>query len=263
MENPLVSVNIATYNRAPLLARCLDSVLAQNYENMEIIVVNDASSDNTVEVVEEYQQNDSRIELINHEENKGLSATRNTAYRISKGSLIAFMDDDDEWTDNQKIKKQVQIFDQSDEDLGIICSGVLLIDHYGEKRKKIIEEPRDLKSHILTRNGIIYSPTVMTRKSIIEKAGGFDDNLSRGVDSDYYRRCIVRHNYKVHFMPEVTTAIHEYGDDRITPFMGFKGRMNIIIANGYLIYKYFDQYLFYPKPLFMRIKTIFRTCIKP
>ena len=259
----LVSVNIATYNRAHLLPRCLDSVLSQDYKNMEVIIVNDASSDNTVEVVEEYQNRDARITLITHKQNKGLSTARNTAYRNSNGSLIAFMDDDDEWIDKEKITKQVEIFDKGPEDLGIVCSAVQLIDRTGDKHEKIIEEPKDLKAHILTRNGIIYSPTAMTRTNILEEAGGFDPNLKRGVDSDFYRRCIVRKNYKVHFMPEVTTSIHEYGEDRITPSLGFKDRLNIIKANGYLIYKYFDQYLFYPKPLFMRLKTIIRTCLKP
>ncbi len=82
----LVSVNIATYNRENLLPRCLNSVLSQSYTNLEIIVVDDCSTDNTVKLLKAYQKKDKRIKYIRHETNKKLATTRNTAWKNSNGT---------------------------------------------------------------------------------------------------------------------------------------------------------------------------------
>jgi glycosyltransferase involved in cell wall biosynthesis len=218
MHNKLISVNITTYNRAHLLSRCLDSVISQTYPNVEIILVDDCSDDNTTEVVKEYQKDRNNIHYIKHNVNKGLAFARNTALKNSSGFYIAFMDDDDVWIDNHKLKKQVEIFKNSpDTNLAIVCSSVQLIDEKKNFRQKIIIRPENLCDQILKGNGIIYSPTVLTLRSIANKIGGFDTRIPRGIDSDFYRTCIVKYGFDVFFMKEITTAIHEYGDDRITP----------------------------------------------
>jgi glycosyltransferase involved in cell wall biosynthesis len=261
MKQKLISVNVTTYNRAHFLKRCLDSVLSQTYKNIEIIVVDDASSDETRKVVRSYQDRDTRIKYIRHDENKGNAYARNTALENCTGYYVAFMDDDDEWIDENKLKKQVKVFERSSNNLGIVCSSVILIDNFDNHQEKIIDKPGDIKSHILARNGIIYSPTVMTQRKIMEEVGGFDVKLSRGIDSDFYRQCIIRYGYDVYFMPEITTRIHEYGEDRMTPSITLKDNTQIIKANIYLIYKYFDQYLLYPKSLIERIKKILKPII--
>jgi glycosyltransferase involved in cell wall biosynthesis len=214
----LVSVNITTYNREKLLPRCLDSVLSQSYENMEIIIVDDCSNDNSKGVIEAYQKKDSRIKYIRHDTNKKNATARNTAWQNSKGYYIAFMDDDDEWIDKDKLKKQVEVFENSDDEkLALISTSVRLFADENNFTNKIITRPQNLEAHILSRNGIIYSPTVMTKREIIEKVGGFDPAIPRGVDSDLYRMIIVVYGYdSVYFMPDVTTAIYEFGVDRMT-----------------------------------------------
>src|SRR6056297_2055943 len=107
---PLVSVNLTTYNRAHLLHRAIKSVLNQAYKNLEIIIVDDGSDDNTYEVLENLGKNDNRINYIKHAKNRGNAAARNTALKNSSGEYIAFMDDDDEWIDPHKIEKQISIF---------------------------------------------------------------------------------------------------------------------------------------------------------
>lgn len=239
--NKLVSVNITTYNRAHLLPRCLDSVLSQSYENIEVIIVDDCSSDNTTEVVNEYQQKDSRIKYIRHETNKRNAHARNTALENCTGYYVAFMDDDDEWIDSDKVKKQVEIFESSDDKkLGIVCSGVRLFSDEETYKDKIIEKPKDLVSYILSRNGIIYSPTVMTKRDIMIEVGGFDTNLPRGIDSDFYRMCIVKYGYDVYFMEDITTGVHEYGDDRMTPVSTEKAILKDIQSNEICLEKYKD-----------------------
>lgn len=99
MKNlPLISVNITTYNRAKQLVRYVEAVKKQSYPNMEIIIVDDNSTDNTQTVIDPYLQ-DPRFLYIKHKINKGNAAARNTAWRNSKGEYIAFMDDDDIWID--------------------------------------------------------------------------------------------------------------------------------------------------------------------
>src|SRR5512145_2950370 len=93
MQSPLVSVVIPSYNQAEFLADAIQSVLHQTYQNFEIIVVNDASPDNTDEVMKQFT--DPRIKYIVHEKNQRLPATRNTGMNASQGEIIALLDADD------------------------------------------------------------------------------------------------------------------------------------------------------------------------
>ena len=93
-EAPLVSVIVPVYNTAPWLRRCLDSICAQSYRNLEILCVNDGSTDNSAEILAEYAAKDARIRVI-HQENAGLSAARNTALEYASGEWVAGVDSDD------------------------------------------------------------------------------------------------------------------------------------------------------------------------
>lgn len=260
--SPAVSVHITTCNRAELLPRCLDSVLAQEFRDMEILVVDDGSTDRTPEVVREYRNRDSRIRYIRHTQNRGNAAARNTALKQTSAPLVAFLDDDDEWTDPGKIARQVELFGELPGRVAILCTGVTLVDGEGNRREKRVRHPEDLVKHILTRNGIIYSPTVMTRRSVMEEVGGFDERMPRGVDSEFYRNCIVRHGYEVHFQPEVTTAVHEYGAQRMSPVHSREQQLKIIRASLRLLQKYRRHYLRHPGPLLKRLGDIARNTVK-
>ncbi|AKL98105.1 glycosyltransferase family 2 protein [Endomicrobium proavitum] len=93
-KTPLISIIVPVWNVEKYLARCLDSVFAQTFKNFEIICVNDGSPDNSAEILEEYSKKDSRIRIIN-QENQGLSAARNSGMRKAKGKYIYFLDSDD------------------------------------------------------------------------------------------------------------------------------------------------------------------------
>src|SRR5690348_13147078 len=101
-----VSVIIPTHNRSDFLRNAITSVLNQTYQDFEIIVVDDGSTDNTSEVVANFS--DERITFIRHDTNKGGSAARNTGILASKCDYIAFLDDDDEWLPD-KLRKQMEI----------------------------------------------------------------------------------------------------------------------------------------------------------
>ena len=94
MMEKLVSVIIPAYNIEKYISRCLDSIIAQTYNNLEIIVVDDGSKDQTAEILDDYQKRDSRIIVI-HKENGGVSSARNQGLDIAKGDYIGFVDGDD------------------------------------------------------------------------------------------------------------------------------------------------------------------------
>lgn len=98
-----VSVIIPIYNVEDYLAKCLDSVIGQTYKNIEIICVEDCSTDNSAKILKEYEKKDSRIKIVYHETNKGLSAARNTGMDNSDGEYIYFIDSDD-WIDSDYVE---------------------------------------------------------------------------------------------------------------------------------------------------------------
>jgi glycosyltransferase involved in cell wall biosynthesis len=96
-SNMQVSVVIPTYNRSKMIQRAVQSVLAQSYTDLEVLVIDDGSTDDTADIVKECARNDWRIHLIQHSERKGAQAARNTGIRAARGQWIAFLDSDDEW----------------------------------------------------------------------------------------------------------------------------------------------------------------------
>jgi glycosyltransferase involved in cell wall biosynthesis len=262
----LVSVNITTFNRADLIPRCLDSVLKQSYENVEIVVVDDCSTDHTAQVMETYVEQYGYIKYIRHEKNQGNAQARNTALAHCNGYYVAFMDDDDEWIDPDKLQKQVDTFERQDEGkLGIVCSSVKTIASDGKEVLKIEKHPKDLVAHILRKNGIIHNSTVLTKKSIMERVGGFDQRMPRGVDSEFFRTLIVDYGYRVLFMPDITTAYYEHAGLRMTTdsknvvLKTFKGNYRVVT-------KHYSSFLRHPGAFLARVflasKKIFKTILQ-
>src|SRR4051812_13032545 len=95
-KKSLVSVVIPTYNRAYILGRALDSLLAQTYRNLDIIVVDDGSTDGTRDLIAEKYSHDSRIRYV-YQDNQGVSAARNSGLRLMRGDYVALLDSDDVW----------------------------------------------------------------------------------------------------------------------------------------------------------------------
>lgn len=93
--DPLISVIVPVYNVAPYVEACLSSIVSQSYDNLEILVVDDASTDGSYDICQKYYKSDSRVRLMHHNKNLGLSAARNTALEVAKGDYIVFVDSDD------------------------------------------------------------------------------------------------------------------------------------------------------------------------
>ncbi len=179
---------------------------------MECIIVDDGSSDNTNQIVNSID--DYRLVYIRHPVNKGASASRNTGMKYSRGDFIAFLDDDDEWMID-KLEKQVELLKKSKQDIGLIYSWM----SYMKGEKELYLYNPKLKGYIfkdmLDKQAIGNSSTLLVRRQVIEKIGGFDESLPRGNDGDFIRR--VCRKYEVDFLPEVLVKIHiDHGMPRIS-----------------------------------------------
>lgn len=108
MGNPIFSIVMPAYNAASTIRDSIDSVLAQSYTDYELIVVNDCSKDNTLQILQEYAGQDSRIKVINLAENSGVAMARNAAIEMATGRYIAFLDSDDLW-EPKKLAVQLEV----------------------------------------------------------------------------------------------------------------------------------------------------------
>ncbi|MGL4609385.1 MAG: glycosyltransferase family 2 protein [Trueperaceae bacterium] len=185
---PLVSVVIPAYNAAKYLGAAIESLQAQTYQNLHMIIVNDGSKDDTAAVADCLAAQDKRIEVI-HKANAGVSAARNDAMRVVKGDLMCFLDSDDTYLP-EKVAKQVK-FLQDHPELALVYCG----NYIGDENLKIVEEPSPNRPPVPFKEAFLYrcwfSPIApMLRTSLMKKVGFFDANLHGGEDWDYWIRCL-------------------------------------------------------------------------
>lgn len=179
---PRVSVIIPTYNRAQVIGRAIRSVFAQTFYDLEIIVVDDCSTDDIAKVVSSYF--DGRIRYIRHEHNKGGSAARNTGIRAAAGEFVAFLDSDDEWLPT-KLAKQMAVFEKSQ--CGLVYCGFIYIDESSGKRKEwLVRLAQDCRQELLVSNFVGTTSVAVVRKSLLKQTGGFDEQMRSCQDWDLY-----------------------------------------------------------------------------
>jgi glycosyltransferase involved in cell wall biosynthesis len=182
----LVSVIIPTYNRANTIVRAINSVLNQTYKKLEILVVDDASTENIEKIVRNFT--DDRIKYIRHPYNKGGGAARNTGITVSRGEYIAFLDSDDEWLP-EKIEKQLNVFHKSTNSLGVVYTGFQYVNEYGQMNEQVIPKERgNISLKILEWNYVGTASTVLARSDFLKRINGFDETLPSCQDWDLYIR---------------------------------------------------------------------------
>lgn len=182
MENELVSVVIPTYNREKTIKRSVDSVLNQTYDNIEVIVVDDCSTDKTYEVIKQY--NDKRVRYYKLEKNSGACVARNFGIKQAKGKYIAFQDSDDEWYKN-KIEFQIKNLVDNKSDIDF-C------EYEKIDEKNCIKFPNEKSKYYIKRFGIEkalrYGNFISTQLLLVKKECFnyylFDKNLPRLQDYD-------------------------------------------------------------------------------
>lgn len=181
----LVSVVIPNYNCCAFLPAALESVLAQTYPDVEVLVVDDGSTDESLRVLEPYA---GRVRVL-RQPNQGVSAARNHGIRESRGELIAFLDADDLW-DREKLARQVPLF--ADPNVGLVYCAVEYIDETGTSRgtNRTGRRGRVLRSIALLQGTIVLAggSTAVVRRECFDRAGGFDLAMSTAADWDMWRR---------------------------------------------------------------------------
>ncbi len=175
MTNVKVSVLMPTCNRAKLLGRAIQSVLDQSFQDWELIIVDDASTDETPKILKEWQEKDARIRVITNAENlyPDISKTLNKGLEFAQGEYIARLDDDDYWCSKDKLKKQVEFLDARPAFM-VVGSGVIVINGEGMELFRYLKREHDgeIRRHALFANPFSHT-TVMFRKNIALEVGGY------------------------------------------------------------------------------------------
>lgn len=177
----MVSVIIPTYNRVNTIVRSINSVLNQTYKDIEVIVVDDCSSDNTISVLEEIQVKDNRLKIVKHKCNEGACVARNTGIAHATGSYIAFHDSDDEWVHN---KLEIQLKQLEINHADVCVSAVNRSDfQYGNGIYPVLKDGLISKQELHSRF-MVCTPTVIGKKEVFELYK-FDPEVKRMQDFDW------------------------------------------------------------------------------
>ena len=196
---PLVSVIIPLYNSESFISNAVESILNQTYSNIEVIVINDGSTDNSYGEVKKYE---SKKVKIFSQENKGASAARNLGLKHARGAYIQFLDADD-YLSNNKIERQVNILIDNPDKVAL-CSTVYFFDGEDFLKKPIFDEwynknsnnPVDflikLYGGIESNNGGMIQPNAwLSPRKIIDKAGQWNEELSLDDDGEFFCRVLL------------------------------------------------------------------------
>ena len=200
-----ISVIIPTYNRANTLKRAIDSVLLQDFDDFELIIVDDCSTDGTKGIVETYK--DSRICYYRCTHNLGASGARNYGVTKSNGEYIAFHDSDDEWIQG-KLTKQIKYAKQHPE-YGLIYGKMDIIcqNERGVFPNSLVlgDLEGDIYQWLLCRN-TIGAPTMFLKKEVFENVGGFDDSLRCLEDWEFAIR--ISKKYQIGYIDDVLIRVY-------------------------------------------------------
>ena len=206
-NQPLVSVVVATYNGEPFVGHTLDSVLAQTWQNLEVIVCDDGSTDGTLRLLDAYRD---RV-LVHRQRNRGVSAARNRGAEFARGEFIAFLDHDDLWEPDM-LERQVGVLIQNP-GYGLVYGDSWIIDSAGEsfgQRKHFLEyRSGDVYGDLLQGNFIPIETSVMPTR-VFRDMDGFDASLRYLEDYDLYLRVAEHHSVAFQPVPVARYRIHDH-----------------------------------------------------
>jgi len=193
---PLVSIVIPVYNQEKYIKACVESVLEQDYENLEIIVVDDGSTDATPAILKEFGK---KIKYI-RQENRGPACALNCGIRLARGEFVGWLGSDDMYLPG-KIKHQIQKF-QENNFLALIYTDYIIIDSEGKELRvsQCPSLPPEQLSKVLLVANFINGSTVLMRKKCHEKVGYYDENLKASMDGDMWFR-LLEYGYKFGHIP--------------------------------------------------------------
>ncbi len=229
----MVSVIIPTYNRANTITRAVDSVLKQTYSDIEVLVIDDCSTDNTEDIVK--SMNDSRLRYYKLERNGGACVARNVGIDHAKGEIIAFHDSDDIWYPN-KLERQIGALEESRADI-CFCN---LQRHYYDQQKPDEIYPGGLTTGFVSHHDCCMTPLASTQTIIayahVCREHQFDPKVKKTQDYDWLIRA--SKNYRVFFVEDILAEQFMQSDS-----ISLGGYKKSLEARQYFLEKYKDEFL--------------------
>ena len=216
MVNPLVSVILPTYNRGSYLARSAGSILRQSHSDLELIIVDDGSTDDTQEIVGRFR--DPRIRYVRRDRNGGVAAARNTGVRAASGSYLAFQDSDDEWL-LEKLERQLDSLDARDKQAMSVCALMRVLGEPGGVQRvhayprKAADWSTGLDHVSVLGAAVTYTQCWLVPRQAVIEANGFDERLRIWDDWDLLIRLSARLKIALVHEPLVVSA---RGDDSLS-----------------------------------------------
>lgn len=230
-----VSVVVPTHDRAGWVGGAVESALGQTYDDLEVVVVDGASTDGTASVLAGYES-DPRVTVLTNETRRGVSAAREQAIAAATGEFVCMLDDDDRWHP-EKVERQVERFDRSDGTVGLVYTGAVAY-RDGEEIARLHPSRRgDLYPEILVDFGLAPHSSHMYRREAISAVGGIDPAFDRGED---WELCIrLARQYRVEYVDRPLTIVHRHGDNfSDDPRGDVRMRERIVAKHGDAIRQY-------------------------
>ena len=183
---PRASVLMLTYNRPQFIGNAIESILAQRFQEWELLVVHDGPNQEIPPIMEEWRKRDSRIGYFHRAISGNIAEASNFGLSHARGEYIAVLDDDDDWADTGKLVKQVAFLD-SHGDHCCCGGGVIVIDSDGREQMRYLKPEHDaeIKRRALMANPLAHS-TTMYRREAARQAGGYDEGLAGFQDWDLW-----------------------------------------------------------------------------
>lgn len=215
MDKPLISVLITTYNRESTIRECVDSVLSQTYENLQVIVMDDGSKDRTLDILSSIT--DSRMEVFHSEKNCHICSSTNKGFQKVKGEYLARIDSDDVWYVD-KLEKQLAFL--KDNPRYRICFTLInLIDEYGKNADQELSSllglfeqsltgQTDALRHFFFNGNCLSHPSVLMETSLMREIGGFYPGYMQSHDYDYWIR--IAKKYPIYVIQERLLAMRRF-----------------------------------------------------
>jgi glycosyltransferase involved in cell wall biosynthesis len=253
MKDLLVTIGMTCFNAEDTIGKAIDAALDQDWEKLEIVIVDDCSSDSSIKILEEKTKNDSRVKLVKHEKNMGYPSALNSIIKNANGEFISFFDDDDISVPN-RLKKQyerITAYETSkNTDLVLcysnrdICMGnpKEVIDRVLAIGRKPVEPYGEMVSDFILwlykSPGYVWgqfgSCTMMARKSVFERIGGFDTQFRRSAEWDLAVRCGFMGGHFIAVDEPLIRMIKTYTPDK---------EGNVPLKYGLLLRKKYKSYL--------------------
>lgn len=180
VNRPLVSIIMAAYNCGPFVRQAIESVCAQRYQNWELLIIDDASTDTTAQMIASVS--DTRIRLLTHAKNLGIEGTRNEALHLADGKYVAVLDSDDVWLDEHKLETQVAFLEAHPQCV-IVGTYITHISATGVATgsTRYATDDSTIRNRILIRNQFAHS-SVLMRNDALKKTLGYRGELAEDLD---------------------------------------------------------------------------------